>query len=203
MSEVICGGCGVGCAPTERACGRCGYLLKSSPLPPVALSPGPPPPPPSHTGTDMTGAHYQSAGSTTPQGNSVGAGLAPYSSPQHYPQQHYPQQYGVPQQYGAQQGHGVPQAYAAQPVQAYGQAPYGYDPYGYSSKSRVAYVLLGLFLGGLGIHNFYAGRTTTAVCQLLLMILLGWTIIAAMAVTVWVIVEVIAVTRDGDGLLLR
>lgn len=24
-------------------------------------------------------------------------------------------------------------------------------------KSRLAYILMGLFLGGLGVHNFYAG----------------------------------------------
>jgi hypothetical protein len=34
---------------------------------------------------------------------------------------------------------------------------------GTPTKSRVAYVLLGLFLGGLGIHNFYAGYTGKAV----------------------------------------
>src|SRR5436305_1615701 len=37
-----------------------------------------------------------------------------------------------------------------------------------SSKSRIAYILLGLFLGVWGVHNFYAGRTQQAVTQLLL-----------------------------------
>ncbi|MBQ3218003.1 MAG: TM2 domain-containing protein [Akkermansia sp.] len=29
-------------------------------------------------------------------------------------------------------------------------------------KSRLAYILLGVFLGSLGIHNFYAGYTCSA-----------------------------------------
>ena len=31
------------------------------------------------------------------------------------------------------------------------------------SKSKVAFVLLGVFLGSLGIHNFYIGRTKQGV----------------------------------------
>jgi len=36
------------------------------------------------------------------------------------------------------------------------------------SKSKLAAGLLGIFLGGLGIHNFYLGYTGKAVAQLLL-----------------------------------
>ncbi len=42
-----------------------------------------------------------------------------------------------------------------------------------SDKSRIAYVLLGLFLGNLGIHNFYAGYTNKGIIQLLLT-LVSW-----------------------------
>jgi TM2 domain-containing membrane protein YozV len=67
-------------------------------------------------------------------------------------------------------------------------------------KSRVAYVLLGLFLGGLGIHNFYAGRTGHAVAQLLIVVLGWWLLfIPVLIVWVWVLIEVITVTRDGQG----
>lgn len=68
-----------------------------------------------------------------------------------------------------------------------------------SSKSRVAYILLGLFLGGLGVHNFYAGYTGKAVAQLLLTLLLFWTIVVPIAVTIWIIIEVCTVDRDAFG----
>ncbi len=40
-----------------------------------------------------------------------------------------------------------------------------------SSKSKMAAGLLGIFLGGLGVHNFYLGYTGKAVGQLLISIL--------------------------------
>ena len=39
------------------------------------------------------------------------------------------------------------------------------------SKSRITYVVLGLFLGGLGIHDFYAKRKTTGFIHLILQII--------------------------------
>ena len=39
-----------------------------------------------------------------------------------------------------------------------------------SDKSKLAAGLLGLFLGGYGVHNFYLGNTKRAVIQLLLTI---------------------------------
>ncbi len=40
-----------------------------------------------------------------------------------------------------------------------------------TSKSKVAAGLLGLFLGGFGVHNFYLGYTGKAIAQLLITIL--------------------------------
>ena len=40
-------------------------------------------------------------------------------------------------------------------------------------KSRLIYILLALFLGGFGVHNFYAGYTGKGVAQLLLTIPFG------------------------------
>lgn len=37
-----------------------------------------------------------------------------------------------------------------------------------NSKSKMAAGLLGIFLGGLGIHNFYLGYTGKAIAQILL-----------------------------------
>jgi|HubBroStandDraft_6_1064221.scaffolds.fasta_scaffold525181_2 TM2 domain-containing membrane protein YozV len=40
-------------------------------------------------------------------------------------------------------------------------------------KTRLAAYLLWFFLGGIGIHNFYLGRTTTGIVQLV-MFIVGW-----------------------------
>ena len=64
-------------------------------------------------------------------------------------------------------------------------------------KSRVAYVLLAFFFGWAGIHNFYAGRTGSAVAQLLMSLLSCGLLVPA--VGIWVIVEMLAVSRDGRG----
>lgn len=66
-------------------------------------------------------------------------------------------------------------------------------------KSRISYVLLGIFLGCLGVHNFYAGYTGRAVTQLLITLLLGWLIIPWLVVYIWCIVEVCTVRMDGRG----
>ena len=67
------------------------------------------------------------------------------------------------------------------------------------AKSRVVYILLALFLGGLGIHNFYAGYTTKGVIQLLVTLLLGWLVIPAIGVWIWCIIEIITVKKDAKG----
>ena len=68
-----------------------------------------------------------------------------------------------------------------------------------SAKSRLAYILLAFFLGGLGIHNFYAGYTGRGIAQLLITLFLGWLIIPAIAVWIWCIVEMIVVTKSANG----
>ena len=40
-----------------------------------------------------------------------------------------------------------------------------------NSKSKIAAGLLGIFLGALGIHNFYLGYTSKAIAQLLITVL--------------------------------
>jgi|GEM_PF-2198173 len=68
------------------------------------------------------------------------------------------------------------------------------------SKSRVIYVLLGLFLCGLfGVHNFYARRYVQAVIQLVIILLLGWLVVGLVINFLWVIGEMFAVKNDGDG----
>lgn len=64
-------------------------------------------------------------------------------------------------------------------------------------KSRMTYILLGLFLGSLGIHDFYAGYTGKAVAQLLITIL-SCGILTIVSV-VWSLIEVCTVRTDASG----
>lgn len=79
-----------------------------------------------------------------------------------------------------------------------------------SQKTRLAYVLLGLFLGGFGIHNFYAGRKKPARIQLALYVFGLITLIQGtaaavgqllmLAIGIWVIIEICTVKKDGQDL---
>ena len=112
-----------------------------------------------------------------------------------------PQQYQQPQsQYQQPPMYQQPQYQQPQQVNIYQQQPLMVQPVMMaSSKSRVAYILLGLFLGGLGIHNFYAGYGGKGAAQLLLTLFLWWTIVVPIAVTIWVLIEVCTVDRDAFG----
>ena len=68
-----------------------------------------------------------------------------------------------------------------------------------AAKGRVAYVLLGFFLGQLGIHNFYAGYKAKAVAQLLITVCIGWLIVPLIIVWLWAIVEICTVKQDAHG----
>jgi TM2 domain-containing membrane protein YozV len=78
---------------------------------------------------------------------------------------------------------------------------YQYAPplvYGAAQKSRTAYIVLGIFLGALGIHNFYGGYTGRAVGQLCLTVLtLGYLGIVSW---IWAIVEICIVDKDSSGI---
>ena len=72
-------------------------------------------------------------------------------------------------------------------------------------KSKLAAGLLGIFLGGLGVHNFYLGYTGKAVAQLLITVLscfiLSWVSI------IWGLIEGILIlagniNKDASGNLL-
>ena len=79
-------------------------------------------------------------------------------------------------------------------------------------KSKMAAGLLGIFLGALGIHNFYVGYTGKAVAQLLLTVI-GWILIIGPAVAgIWGLVEGILILcshygsqwhRDAQGVELQ
>ena len=155
-----------------------------------------------------------------------------YGQPQYgqtqYEQPQYGQsqpQYGQPQygqsrpQYGQAQ-YGQPQPGYSQQYgqfgydqQAYRQMP-GYQPqpqqpaYYPQPKSKLAAGLLGIFLGALGVHNFYLGYTGKAVAQLLLT-LIGWIILIGPIISgIWALIESVLILcssygsnwhRDGRG----
>ena len=82
------------------------------------------------------------------------------------------------------------------------QQPYQQNqtfPPGCQPKSRVVYVLLGLFLGGLGVHNFYAGYNGKGIAQLLITLFLGWLVFPWIIVGIWALIEVIAVDTDANN----
>jgi len=63
------------------------------------------------------------------------------------------------------------------------------------SKGKTAFVLLGVFLGAFGIHNFYAGYTGKGVAQLLITLLsLGF---LGFISWIWAIIEVCTISVDA------
>lgn len=80
-------------------------------------------------------------------------------------------------------------------------------------KSIVAFILLGFFFGGLGIHNFYAGYKSDGMKQLLisllspliLWLLFGFFIgsiihlFVTLAIFIWVIIDLISKNCDANG----
>lgn len=72
-------------------------------------------------------------------------------------------------------------------------------------KSKLAAGLLGIFLGSLGIHNFYLGYTGKAVAQLLITVLTCG--VCAIVSEVWGLIEGIMILtgqidKDANGMAL-
>lgn len=138
------------------------------------------------------------------------ASSPPPSAPQAQPQpQEQPYQqpvYAQPQQnpYGhQQQPYGQPH-----PGQYPQQQPYAPHPQT-DSKSMLVAILLALFVGGLGIHRFYLGHTSTGLWMLVLWLvgfvtsffLVGFVFL--IAVGIWALVDLIMIATgsltNADG----
>ncbi len=83
-----------------------------------------------------------------------------------------------------------------------------------SSRSRLATVLLALFLGIFGVHRFYIGKTRTAIMMLSLSILYlvtirfwGIMIISLAVVGLWALIDLIfavsGIMKDREGRLIK
>lgn len=172
-----------------------------------------------------TNANAQQAAGPTPQANPYAQQYAqqqynPYAQQQ--PQQPYAQNGNpyVQQQYTQNTGYtpsGAPYTGQQPYTQPNAQQQYNpymqQQPYYYNQKSKLAAGLLGIFLGGLGVHNFYLGFTEKAVIQLLLT-LFGWLVLGIGPVVAWIwgLVEAILILcskpytkwhRDAQGYELR
>lgn len=73
----------------------------------------------------------------------------------------------------------------------------------FSSKSRLAALLLAVFLGGFGLHRMYVGKIGSGVVQLIFTI----TIIGAIITAVWVFFDAILILfgsfKDKSGKVLK
>jgi len=86
---------------------------------------------------------------------------------------------------------GVRQAYRnTQKVAGASSVPIG-------PRSKSAFQGLAIFLGGLGVHNFYIGNNSRGVTQLLLSLLSAGAL--SPIVWIWAVVEAFTVTTDNDG----
>ncbi len=65
----------------------------------------------------------------------------------------------------------------------------------------MAYLLLAIFIGEFGVHNFYAGYTNIGVIQLLVSLIGGLFTcgISTFAVWIWALVEGVTKDKDADG----
>ena len=103
----------------------------------------------------------------------------------------------------APQNNSTPAA-APAPAPAYNSAPSATA----EGKSKMAAGLLGIFLGTLGIHNFYLGYTGKAIVQLLLGTVGAFIIIGPVISGIWGFVEGILILTgkisvDGKGVPLK
>ena len=69
-----------------------------------------------------------------------------------------------------------------------------------SAHSRSIYIILALLLGGLGVHNFYAGLNGRGMGQIALTTMGLFVSPLLWSVTfIWIIVDIVTVSTDGYG----
>ena len=83
------------------------------------------------------------------------------------------------------------------PVHAASVQPQYQQQYSTPPKRRLVYILLAVFIGDLGIHNFYAGYTKRGLIQLLITVLTFG--MGCFIPWIWAIIEAFKVTQSADG----
>lgn len=125
-------------------------------------------------------------------------------------QNYYPPQEGAyydPNAAGYQQPQQDNPYYAAEPQYYVPQEnqPANTDyPEGYKIKKKYVAVLLGAYLGVLGIHNFYLGNSGKAIAQILLSTVGSIIIVGPIVSLIWSLVETVqllteSIDRDANG----
>lgn len=118
-----------------------------------------------------------------------------------YSQNNQNQQYGQ-NQYAQNQYN---QQYAQNPYnQQYAQQPYAtqppYQQYVVGTHNKIVAGLLGIFLGALGIHNFYLGYNGKAIAQLVLTLVFWWALgLGPIVAAVWSFIEAICILVSKPG----
>lgn len=112
----------------------------------------------------------------------------PYEQPSYYAPEQQQQPYYVPA--------GQPMYYAPAPTQK--PEPSTSYPEGYKIKKKYVAILLAFFLGPLGIHNFYLGRSGRAIAQLLLSTVGCLALVGPIVSAVWAVVEMVLLLVDSD-----
>lgn len=79
-------------------------------------------------------------------------------------------------------------------------------PVGAASKSKLVAGLLAIFLGGIGVHNFYLGYNDKAIAQLLIFIL-SCTVFSFVS-CIWALIEAVmiftgSINVDANGVPLK
>lgn len=116
------------------------------------------------------------------------------------PEQPQPAAQPAPGGQGYYQGQAPVIQVFASPAAAPGAAPAAAPAAPASAKSRTVFILLAVFLGSLGIHNFYIGRTLIGVVQLLITLISFGAL--SMVSWIWAIIECIIIKQDSKGALL-
>lgn len=68
----------------------------------------------------------------------------------------------------------------------------GKAPAGSGDKNQLVALVLAILIGGLGIHNFYLGRTWKGIAQIALA-LTSFLIVPGIALLVWVIIDIVRI----------
>lgn len=78
------------------------------------------------------------------------------------------------------------------------------------SRSRGAYIILGLLFGWVGLHNFYAGHKVRGAFKMGIVLIAfgvdaslrfytGFALVAFALFTLWSLIEIITIKKDGSG----